>query len=550
MAVPGGPTRQIAAIWRQIGINQKLSILLVGVGSLAAVLALVYWGGRPSYALLYSGLSRKDAGAIVAQLDSESVPYRLEDNGTTVLVASDQVQKARAKMITQGLPSGGDGFEILDKRSLGMTDFGERKTYLRAVQGELARTIGAIEPIEWARVHISAGEPSVFLERDRPATASVLLKLRGGAALSSAQVGSIASFVARSVEGLEPDKVAITDQFLNPLSRAGGQDGAGSANAQLEAQRDIESHLTHKVQDMLDAFLGQGRSVVSVSADVVLKQEEHHYTEYSEEGRVARSEKTTTSKSEDGSGGAAGGAAGTASNLNTGAQPAAASHASPKRSENTEEFEYEVPRKEIVKVDHGVTLKRLTVSALVAGTTTVEKDPSGKETRKFQPLPPAELDKLTEAVKQAVGVDEVRKDVVKVECVEFNEPPPAVSAEEVAGERRWDLMLRVGRQASTVVVVLAFLLVVRSMLRRARTAREASEATVAKAREAAATQAATAARASQLTLRDRVSAAVEGDPDTAAELLRAWYKSPPAEAADARTGRLAGEPARAAAARI
>jgi flagellar M-ring protein FliF len=211
-----GIVGKFARIWSQIGVNQRISIFLVGFGSIAAVAGLVYWGGRPSYGLLYSGLSRKDAGAVVAQLESESIPYRLEDNGTTVLVAGEQVQKARAKLLTQGLPAGGDGFEILDKRSLGMTDFAERKTYLRAVQGELARTIGSIEGIEWARVHLTAPEPSVFLEKDRPTTASVLVNTRGGARLSPTQVASIAALVARSVEGLEPKNVTISPPATAP----------------------------------------------------------------------------------------------------------------------------------------------------------------------------------------------------------------------------------------------------------------------------------------------------------------------------------------------
>ena len=134
MAGLANAPRQFASIWGRIDINQKVSILLVGLGGAAAVVGLLVWSGRPNYGLLYSNLSRKDAAAVAAQLDSESIPYRLEDNGTAVLVPADRVQTARAKLLTQGIPAGGDGFEILDKSALGMTNFAERKTYLRAVQ--------------------------------------------------------------------------------------------------------------------------------------------------------------------------------------------------------------------------------------------------------------------------------------------------------------------------------------------------------------------------------------------------------------------------------
>jgi flagellar M-ring protein FliF len=523
MAVPGNVPQQVASIWRQIGINQKLSILLVGVGSVVAVLCLVYWGGRPSYGLLYSRLSRKDAAAVVAQLDSDSIPYRLEDGGTTVLVRADQVQEARAKLVMQGLPSGGDGFEILDKRTLGMTDFAERKTYLRAVQGELARTISNIQPIEWARVHISAPEPSVFLDRDQPATASVLVKVRGGAKLSPTQVAAVASLVAGSVEGLEADKVTITDHLLNPLSRSASAEGPGSATAHLEAQRELERHLTKKVEDMLDTYLGPGRSTVSITADIALKQEEHRYKEVSEEGRVAVREKSTTSKSTGGDANA-GGTAGTSSNLPGGGGGTSTGPAGRTESTSDEEIDYEVPTKEIVKVDNGVTINRLTVSVLVAGTRTVEKDKDGNDTRKFQPLPQAEVTKLTEAVKQAVGYDETRKDVVTVESVAFNEPQPVVSAAELASERRWEMIYHIAKQVSTVVVVLAFIVTAGKMLRKARAAREAAQAAAAEAREAAAAKAAAAVPPAERPLRDRVTAAVEGNPDAAADLLKTWYK--------------------------
>ena len=521
MAAPGNPAQQLAGIWRQLGLNQKVSIVLVGVGSAAALLAMVYWGGRPSYGLLYSGLSRKDAAAVIAQLDGDGIPYRLRDNGATILVPTDKVQQARAALLQQGIPSGGDGFEILDKRTIGLTDFAERKTYLRALQGELARTISQMDLIEAARVHITLPEPSVFVEQEKPATASVLLQVKAGARLSPSQVAAIASFVAGSVEGLEPENVTITDQHLNRLTRPSAEEGPGVASAHLEAQREVETYLRKKVQDMLDAFLGEGRSTVSVAADIALKHEQVHMVKFQEEGRVAKREKTMTSKSEGPT--RAGGPAGTATNLPGGAS--ASTSPPTTNSESTEEFEYEVPREETTKIDQGVTIKRLTVSVLVAGTYKVEKDAQGNETKTFVPLPDAMIQKLTEAVKQAVGYDQSRNDTVTVECVEFKERQPVLTSEVLAGDKRWDLILRVVKHASTVVVLGAFLFVVRSMLKKARAAREAREAELAAAREAQAREAAAAIQgAGQVSLRERVSAAVSANPDAAADLLKAWYK--------------------------
>ena len=151
MAGLRGTTEQVAAIWRKIGLNQKLSIVLVGLGSAAALTALCFWSSRPDYGLLYGNLSRKDAAAIITQLQADGVDYKTEDNETAVLVPAEQVHAVRASLLTQGLPAGGPGgeggFELLDESPIGMTDFRERKTYLRAAQCELARKISHVEAI-------------------------------------------------------------------------------------------------------------------------------------------------------------------------------------------------------------------------------------------------------------------------------------------------------------------------------------------------------------------------------------------------------------------
>lgn len=522
MAGLSNAPEQFVRIWRQVDVNHRIAIVLAGLGSVAAVVGLVVWSGRPSYGLLFGDLSRKDAGAIVAQLDSEGIAHKLGDGGTAVLVEADKVQTTRAKLMSQGLPSGGDGFEILDKGSLGMTHFAERKTYLRAVQGELARTLEAVDAIEWARVHISAPEPSVFLDREQPASASVLLKTRGGAALEGGQIASITSFVARAVEGLEPKNVTLTDQFLNPLSKAVHGDGPGAATAHLQAQRDIEQHLANKVRSLLDATLGPGKSSVSVRAEIELKQEELRSTEYDNEGRVAKTEKTMTKKRSGGTSGSGGGPVGAEAALrNSAAGSGGAGSGTDSTTEET--FDYEVPVKELRTVNHGVDVKRLSVGVLVAGTYKEEQGEDGKASRTFVPLPEAEITKLTEVVKSAVGFSEARKDSVTVDCRPFNTPEPAVSPAELASARHWALLERVGKHAAAAVVVLAWLLVMRSMAKKARAAKEAAAAEAKVAAQAAAAPAASGGGASPL--RERVAAAIHGDPERASTVLKTWHTS-------------------------
>ena len=247
---------------------------------------------------------------------------------------------------------------------------------------------------------------------------------------------------------------------------------------------------------------------------------------------VARTEKTLTKKSSGAPSSAGGGAVGADAVLGRDRKKPAPKAATTESTVD-ETMEYEVPVKELHTVNHGVTVTRLTVSALVAGAHKVEKDADGKETRTFVPLPADEVTKLTDAVQQAVGYDETRKDVVKVECVAFNEPAPLVTAAELAGERRWALVERVGKHAGTVVLVVAFVLVARSMVRRTRAAREKAEA---EARAAQGAQAAAAAPAGSQPLHQRVAAAVQSDPDAASDVLKTWYSGGGTRRAEERAG--------------
>jgi flagellar M-ring protein FliF len=264
----------IQTLWNRLQPAAKLRfaagvLLILALGTWAAVVAL-----RPQYDVLFARLSDADAASIVDQLKRQKLPYRLADNGATIEVPAEQVHETRLSLMSAGIPlSGVVGFEIFDKQSLGVTDQSQRVSYQRALQGELARTIGALEDVKQARVLLVLPESTLFKRDRQEARAAVSLALKNGATLSREQILGVQRLIAASVAGLDPAKVVITDQRGVTLSGddslGGGSVGSG---ARLEMKRQIEDYVTHKVAKLLDSAYGPGQAIVSV--DVALNFDE------------------------------------------------------------------------------------------------------------------------------------------------------------------------------------------------------------------------------------------------------------------------------------
>ncbi|HEX4612122.1 MAG TPA: flagellar basal-body MS-ring/collar protein FliF, partial [Urbifossiella sp.] len=305
---------QLQTYWRGLGLARRAGIAVAVVGVLAALGAVVYFSPGTRYQTLFSDLAPEDAAAIRTALTGANIPFRLETGGTVVGVPEERFAEARVAVGAAGLPNrGGRGYELFDENTLTMTPFVQSVNYQRALQAELARSIGQIEPVQSARVLIARPEPTPFVRDQRPPTASVVLKLKPGGAMSR-QVGSgIVSLVARSVEGLKPENVTVVDSAGRLVSdpHAGNRDSL--AAPQLEYRQQLEAYLATKAEDMLNRHLGPGRAVIRVSADVNFQKMKEHRETYSPDGRVAAAERLTTSKTTGGS--ARGGVVGAASNV-------------------------------------------------------------------------------------------------------------------------------------------------------------------------------------------------------------------------------------------
>ena len=189
--------QQLAAIWQQLGLNQRLSVVLAGGAVVAGLLALAYWSSRVDFALLYGKLDEVEAGKVVAALDEAKVPYKISRAGGAIHVPADKVHQLRMQLAAKGIPRGeGVGFEIFDKANFGISDFVQRANYVRALQGELARTISQLDEVEAARVMIVLPENRLLADSQRQPTASVFIRTKGNSALSSSSVNSIRLLVA------------------------------------------------------------------------------------------------------------------------------------------------------------------------------------------------------------------------------------------------------------------------------------------------------------------------------------------------------------------
>src|SRR3954468_2456444 len=296
--------------------RQQLVTIAVVVSLVGAGLAgFLHWNKERGFKPLFTGMSSEDAAAIVQKLKEGGTEFRLAANGASVLVPEARVDELRLEMSGAGLPKTGRvGFELFDKNNLGITDFTEHVNYRRALEGELERSIKAVNSIEQARVHLSFPKESVFLDFREPAKASVLISTRPGAHLNGQNVQAISNLVASAVEGLSPDAVSILDMQGNLLSRPRkhSADGNEPSEASLDYKHQIEKDLVVKVESTLDPLLGEGHFRVGVSADCDFSTSEQS----DELIDPTKSVMLTSQKSEDvvGSSGSTG-VPGTASNL-------------------------------------------------------------------------------------------------------------------------------------------------------------------------------------------------------------------------------------------
>jgi flagellar M-ring protein FliF len=443
-------------LWKSASFNQKLAVGGFVLAGLVVIAILANVATRPSYVPLFAGLQQDDAAQIVGKLKEKKVEYRLASGGNAIEVPEADVYEMRLQMAEAGLPKGGHvGFELFDGNHMGLTEFGEHINYMRALQGELERTISELDSVESARVHLALPEEKLYLEEEKKPTASVVLKMRSGATLTPGQTRGIVHMVSAAVEGLPAENVRVLDTTGKLLSVPAeeGEDGAGDglASMRLQTKREMEHEIEGKVQTMLDQVAGPGKAVVRVDAtlDFNAKDIEEAVYQPAADGKGVLESQQETKETYKGSGspiatGIPGVAANTAPKP---ANPAVNTGGNDSYERVDTNNKYQVSKKiEHSKVAPG-QLTRLSMALFV--------DESIKSDA---------LQSLQKAAAAAAGIDTQRGDQVIVESIPFATPKEEDSKQAGGGKAR-QLYFSVGKDVAAILVLAVFLFFVKSMLK-------------------------------------------------------------------------------------
>jgi flagellar M-ring protein FliF len=365
---------------------------------------------------------------VVAALEESKVKYKISRAGGSILVAADKVHTMRMQLASKGIPKGeGVGFEIFDKPNFGISDFVQRANYLRAVQGELARTIGQVDMIEHARVMLVMPENRLLLDMQKTPTASVFVQVRGNGQLPAQSVSAIRFLVANAVEGLKVNNVTIIDNLGNVLAENDEKDSlSGLSGTQLSARKNFEQYLAKKAEGMLERVLGSGQAVVRVSTDINFDSVSTTEERFDPESQVVRSSVVNDENVETAAPvGSGSGAAPKASEENASANNSTNAAAStPVSSSRTRKKvvnnQYEVNKITSNLVQAAGGLKRVSAAVFVAS----RMEGTGAD-RKPVPRSKEEMEKLRHIVQSALGIQEgaegTRKDEITLEEIPFND---------------------------------------------------------------------------------------------------------------------------------
>lgn len=442
-------------IWKAIGLNQKITI-----GSMFFVLAafMVFSAskaGQPNFALLYSKLASEDAAEVVEYLKDEQIDYKLKQGGSAIYIPSKNVYETRMAMAKKGVIKGsGVGFEIFDKTNIGMTDFVQKINYVRALEGELSRTITAMDGVDTARVHIVMPEEKLFEENQKKPTASVVLGLRSVGMFDMGQIAGIKNLIASAVEGLEAKAITIVDTQGTMLSRAltSGDVSAELSSIQLGQKKNVEKYLMEKVQSLLEGVLGVNNAMVRIDVALNFNKEERTEEIYDPEKAVVRSEVITSEKSS-GFTGPPSGVPGVSTNTG---KPGAANESgkTAKKSDNSKEViksSYEIDK--VVK--HVVAtvgdIKRMSVAVFI------KQNYEIKDGKKVPVVRTAEeLEVYEDIVKNAIGFTDARGDEVVVREMTFNDEASQVRLENQKAQRRTQLIQSIVKNITNAAIIIAF----------------------------------------------------------------------------------------------
>lgn len=421
-----GSLQGLLAFLRSLGAARLAAMVAVTVALIGFFAFLIMRVTTPQMTTLFTDLSYEDSSGIIKELERQAIPYEMRNDGAVLMVPKDKVTKLRMKLAESGLPKGGGvGYEIFDKSdALGTTSFVQNINHLRALEGELARTIRAIDRVQFARVHLVLPERPLFSRETPEPSASIVVRVRG--MLEPQQVRAIRHVVASAVNGLKPQRVSIVDETGRLLADGASGDAAEGATGD-ERRIAYEKRMREQIENIVSSVVGAGRTRVQLSADFDYNKVTQTSDKFDPEGRVLRSSQTREESSA--SGDQRDGQV-TVNNELPGQQRNDNGTQVRDQSKKSEEINnYEISRTTKTEVTEAGRVNRISVAVLVDGTYT--KNDKGDSV--YAPRSKEELDRIGALVRSAIGFDQKRGDQVEVVNLKFAEAPSVAPLNEPTG---------------------------------------------------------------------------------------------------------------------
>jgi flagellar M-ring protein FliF len=400
-----------------------VKLAMMAVVAAALIASFTFFASRinqPPMGLLFSELSAQDSGQIISKLETQNVPYELRAGGSQIYVPSDRVLRLRMSFAEAGVPRGGTiGYEIFDRgEAIGATNFVQTLNHVRALEGELSRTIGSIAPISNARVHLVIPRRDLFSRDRQDPTASVVLRLREAGTLPRSQVNAIQHLVASSVAGLKPARVSVIDDRGNLLARgqAEGEDNSPTATAASaeERRRTYEQRLARTIEELLERSVGAGKVRAEVTAEMDFDRIITNTESFDPDGQVVRSTQTVT-ESSDAKEASSSNAVSVTANLPDGDSASQPGQNSNRTQRSEETVNYEITKTIKNHIREAGAVRRLSVAVLVDGVTTVNSD----GTRSYAARSAEDIERLTALAKSAIGFNQQRGDSLELANLAF-----------------------------------------------------------------------------------------------------------------------------------
>ena len=395
---------QILRIWRDIGVNQRISLILALLGIVVITVGLLVWANRPRMQLLYGGLDSKDMGDISQSVEGMGVKYEIRNGGSSIYVEGKEVYNVRMQLASEGIPSGGGvGYEIFDSGSFGVSSFVQHTNFVRAIQGELARTINQLNGVKSSKVMIVIPENELLINGpEKKPTASVFVDT-GNRTLGLEAVDSIRSLVSNAVEGMNPNDVAVVDNRGNVVSAPLQDEGTlGMSAGQIKYRKSLEDYYSKKVESMLAKVVGNDNVVVRVSVGLDMDMQTSVEEQFDPENQVVRKENTSENQvvsTETVKAGTVGEEANVLGGVGDTSEDSVRSNSN--ESQKVKDTTYEISKRTVETVKNPGGIRNLNAAVFLA----LQFVDNGQGVLEPRPRSTEQLDRIRQMVVNALGIE-------------------------------------------------------------------------------------------------------------------------------------------------